>query len=109
MSVSMAQFGQKLPVLPRLGICKTGIKPTPEKDQRQFQSSDGSMKAFSGFLLGLIAADISFGVIHNLASPCCAGPLRSVMNNSDTDISLRTVHLQLPNQISKGLRMSGER
>ena len=27
-------------------------------------------------------------VIHNLASPRCAGPLRSVMNNSETDISL---------------------
>jgi hypothetical protein len=25
---------------------------------------------------------------HNLASPRCAGPLRSAMNNSETDISL---------------------
>jgi hypothetical protein len=28
------------------------------------------------------------GVIHNLASPCCPGPLRSAMNNSGNDISL---------------------
>ena len=27
------------------------------------------------------------GVIHNLSSPCCAGPLRSAINNSETDIS----------------------
>jgi hypothetical protein len=27
------------------------------------------------------------GVIHNLPSPCSAGPLRSAMNNSGTDIS----------------------
>src|SRR4030088_574970 len=26
-------------------------------------------------------------VIHNLPPPCCAEPLRSVMNNCDTDIS----------------------
>jgi hypothetical protein len=31
---------------------------------------------------------------HNLASPCCAGPLRSVMNNSETDISVATPERQ---------------
>ncbi len=44
-------------------------------------------------------------VIHNLASPCCAGPPHSVMNNCDTDISAgkgkqeerhRTVPRKLP-------------
>jgi hypothetical protein len=33
------------------------------------------------------AATLYNGVIHNLASPSCAGPLRSAMNNSETDIS----------------------
>jgi hypothetical protein len=60
MPVSMVQFGQKLPVLPFWEI-GSRLKTTTEKKRGISVERTKAMKAFSGILLGLIAASLVGG------------------------------------------------
>jgi hypothetical protein len=51
MSVSMAQFGQKLPVLPLLGNMKSRLEPKPEEHHGHFHRARGSNERVFGQMI----------------------------------------------------------
>jgi hypothetical protein len=64
------------------------LEPKNEQEQDQsfalvFLSHENRITNYGATIIAKAHGSINclLAAIHNLASPCCAGPLRSVMNN----------------------------